>query len=109
MGSWIIVSARKAHESLSTDWFGKPSNTLEPSLRIHSPGSGVTLLLSFGTIVSTVGWNVLGLQPVGVIFHKDKCSLLWYHLHAYEFISAAYFNYCLIESLDFNGMHNNIQ
>jgi hypothetical protein len=39
------------------------------------PGSGVTLLLRFGAAVSTVGWNVLGLQPVGVIFHKDKCSL----------------------------------
>jgi hypothetical protein len=47
---------------------------------------GVTLLLRFGKVVSTVGWNVLGLQPVGVIFHKDKFSLLWYHLHAYECI-----------------------
>jgi hypothetical protein len=50
--------------------------TLEPSLWIHSPGSEVTLLLSFGAVVSTVGWNVLGLQLVGVIFHKYKCSLL---------------------------------
>jgi hypothetical protein len=40
--------------------------------------------------VSTVGWNVLGLQPVGVIFHKDKFSLLWYHLHVYEFIFVVY-------------------
>jgi hypothetical protein len=53
----------------------EPKYTLEPSLWIHSPGSGVTLLLRFGAVVSTVGWNVLGLQPVGVIFHKDKCSL----------------------------------
>jgi hypothetical protein len=30
------------------------------------------LLLRFGTVVSTVGWNVLGLQPIGVIFHKYK-------------------------------------
>jgi hypothetical protein len=78
LGTWIVVSVGKSCESLSVDWFGKPSNTLEPSLWIHSPGSGVTLLLRFGAVVSTVGWNVLGLQPVGVIFYKDKCSLLWY-------------------------------
>jgi hypothetical protein len=69
---------------------GKPSNTLEPSLWIHSLGSRVTLLLIFGTVVSMVGWNVLGLQPVGVIFHKYKCSLLWYHLHVYECFSGVY-------------------
>jgi hypothetical protein len=51
--------------------------------------------------VSTVGWNVLGLQPVGVIFHKDKCSLLWYHLHVYEFYLHCIFNYRLIEYLDY--------
>jgi hypothetical protein len=50
----------------------------------------VTLLLRFGELVSTVGWNVLGLQPVGVIFHKDKFSLLWYHLHVYECIFVVY-------------------
>jgi hypothetical protein len=86
LGTWIVVSVGKACESLSVDWFGKPSNTLEPSLWIHSPGSGVTLLLRFGTIVSMVGWNVLGLQPVGVFFYKDKCSLLWYYLPVYECI-----------------------
>jgi hypothetical protein len=59
------VSVGEACESLSVDWFGKPSNTLELSLWIHSPGSGVTLLLRLGTTVSMVGWNVLGLQPVG--------------------------------------------
>ena len=79
------------------DWFGNPGNTLEPSLWIHSPGSGVTLLLRFGAVVSTVGWNILGLQLVGVIFHKYKCSLLWYHLHVYECIYVVY----LIESLDY--------
>jgi hypothetical protein len=42
---------------------------------IHSLGSGVTLLLRFGATVSMVGWNVLGLQLVDVIFHKDKFSL----------------------------------
>jgi hypothetical protein len=90
--SWIIglCECWEACESLGADWFGKPSNTLEPSLWIHSPGSGVTLLLRFGTIVSIVGWNVLGLQLAGVIFHKDKCSLLWHHLHAYECISVVY-------------------
>jgi hypothetical protein len=80
----------EACESLGADLFEKPSNTLKPSLWIHSPGSGVTLLLIFGTVVSKVGWNVLGLQPVGVNFHKDKFSLLWYHLHVYECISAVY-------------------
>jgi hypothetical protein len=49
--------------------------TWEPSFLIHSPGSGVTLLLRFGAVVSMVGWKVLGLQSVSVIFHKDKCSL----------------------------------
>jgi hypothetical protein len=80
----------EAYESLGVHWFRKPSNTLELSLWIHSPRSGVTLLLIFGTIVSTVGWNVLGLKPVGVIFHKDKFSLLWYHFHVYECISVVY-------------------
>jgi hypothetical protein len=90
LGTWIVVGAGKACESLSVDWFGKPSNTLELSLWIHIPSSGVTLLLRFGTIASTIRWNVLGLQLVGVIFHKDKCSLLWYHLHVYECISVVY-------------------
>jgi hypothetical protein len=53
------VSVGKSCESLSVDWFGKPSNTLEPSLWIHSPGSGVTLLLRFGTIASTLGGTSL--------------------------------------------------
>jgi hypothetical protein len=66
------VSSGKACERLSADCFGKPSNTPELSLFIHSIGSGVTLLLRFVTIVSMVGWNVLGLQPVCVIFYKDK-------------------------------------
>jgi hypothetical protein len=51
--------------------------------------------------VSTVGWNVLGLQPVGVIFHKDKFSLLWYQLHVYECIFRCILNYHLIEYLDY--------
>ena len=68
MGTWIVVSVGKAFEILSADWFGKPSNTLEPSLCIHSPGSGLALMLRFGAVVSMVGWNVLGLQPVGVAF-----------------------------------------
>jgi hypothetical protein len=55
-----------------------------------TPGLGVMLMLIFGTIVSMVGWNFLGLQPVGIIFHKDKSSLLWYHFHVYECISAIY-------------------
>jgi hypothetical protein len=63
---------------------------MEPSLWIHSPSSGVTFLLRFGTIVSTVGWNVLGMKPFGVIFHKYKFSLLWYHVHVYECISVVY-------------------
>jgi hypothetical protein len=59
--TWIVVRARESFERLSVDWFGKPSNTLEPSFWIHSLGSGVTLLLRLGTIISTGGWNVLGL------------------------------------------------
>jgi hypothetical protein len=68
LGTWISLSTGKSFESLSVDWFGNPSNNLEPSLWIHSPSLGVTLLLRFGTIVSIVGWNVLSLQLVGVIF-----------------------------------------
>jgi hypothetical protein len=90
LGTWIVVRVLETCESLGVDWFGKPSNTLELSLWIHSPGSGVTLLLRFGTIMSTVGWNVLGLQPISVIFQKYKFSLLWYHLHVYECISIVY-------------------
>jgi hypothetical protein len=65
LSTWIVVSAGEACERLSDDWFGKQSNTMELSLWIHSPGSGVTLLLRIGTTMSTVGWNVLGLQLVG--------------------------------------------
>jgi hypothetical protein len=45
---------------------GKLSDTLEPSLWIHSLGLEVRLRL--GTIMSMVGWNVLGLQLVGEPF-----------------------------------------
>jgi hypothetical protein len=76
LGICIVVGVRETCERLRDEWFGNPSNTLEPSLWIHSPGSGVALLLRFGAVVSTSGLNVLGLQPVGVVFHKDKCSLL---------------------------------
>jgi hypothetical protein len=86
LGTWIAVSVKKACESLRVDWFGKPSNTLEPSLWIHSPSLGVTLLLRFGTIESMIGWNDHGLQPVGVFFYKDRFSLLWYYLSIYECI-----------------------
>jgi hypothetical protein len=72
MGTWIFVSDGKACESLSVDWFRKPSNIMELSLWIHSPGLGMILLLRFGAIVSMVGWNVLGLQLVDVFFYKDK-------------------------------------
>jgi hypothetical protein len=48
-----------------------------PSLWTHSPGSGVTLLLRFGTTMSMVGWNILGLQPVGVLF-SENISALYY-------------------------------
>ena len=91
LGTWISLSAGKSCDILSVDWFMNLRNSLEPSLWIHSPGSGVRLLFKFGAVVSMVGWNILGLQLVGVIFHKDKCSLLWYHLHVYECISVVYF------------------
>jgi hypothetical protein len=48
LGTWIFMSVGEFCESLSVDWFGKMSNTLEPSLWIHSPGLGVTLLLRLG-------------------------------------------------------------
>jgi hypothetical protein len=63
----------------------EPKYTLEPSLWIHSHGSGVTLQLRFGA----VGY-IFCLQLVGVIFHRDNFSLLWYHLHVYECFSAIY-------------------
>jgi hypothetical protein len=59
LGTWIAMSAGEAYDSLSADWFGKTSNTLEPSSWVHSPGSGVTLMLRIGTTLSMVGWNVL--------------------------------------------------
>jgi hypothetical protein len=77
---------------------GKPSNTLEPSLWIHSPGSGVTLLLRFGAVVSTVGWNVLGLQPVGVMFIKIS-ALCYGIIYLYMNVFHCVFIYRLIESL----------
>ena len=86
LGTWISVSARKSYESFSADWFGKPINALELSLWIHSPGSRVTLLLRFGVVVSTVGWNVLSMYPVDVIFYKDNFSLLWNYLSIHEYI-----------------------
>jgi hypothetical protein len=86
LGTWIAVNAGKSYEILITDWIGKPSNTLEPSLWIHSPGLGVTLLLRFGAVVSTVGWNILGLQPLGVLFYKDNFSLLCYYSSVHEYI-----------------------
>jgi hypothetical protein len=70
--TWIVVSVGESCESLSVDWFWKPSNTLELSLWIHSPSSGVALLLRLGTIVSTVGWNILGMQPISVLFYKRQ-------------------------------------
>jgi hypothetical protein len=100
LGTWIVVSAGKSCERLSVDWFGNPSNTLEPSLWIHIPGSGVTLLLRFGTVVSTVGWKILGLQPVGVIF--IKISALYYGIiYLYMNVFHCVFIYRLIESLEY--------
>jgi hypothetical protein len=100
VGTWIATSAGKACESLSVDWFGKPSNTLEPSLWIHSPGSGVTLLLRFGTVVSTVGWNILGLQPVGVFFIKIS-ALCYGIIYLYMNVFRCVFIYHLIKSLEY--------
>jgi hypothetical protein len=49
--------------------------------------------------VSTVGWNVLGLQRVGVALYKDKCSLFLLLLFVYECIPLC--NYLsLTESLE---------
>jgi hypothetical protein len=70
LDTWIVLSVGEACESLSVNWFVKPSNTLESSLWNHSLGLRVSLLLRLATTMSTVGWNVLGLQPVGVLFYK---------------------------------------
>jgi hypothetical protein len=40
--------------------------------------------------VSMVGWNVLGLQPIGVALYKDKFSMLLLLLSVYEFFSVVY-------------------
>jgi hypothetical protein len=94
------VSSRKESESLSYEWFGKPSNTLEPSLWIHSPGSRVTLLLRFGTVVYTIGWNVLGMHLVGVIFYKDN-ALCYGIIYLYMNAIHCVFIYRLIEYLEY--------
>jgi hypothetical protein len=100
LGTWIAVSAGKSCESLSADWFGKPSNTLELSLWIHSPDSGVALPLIFGTIVSMVGWNVFGLQPVGVIFIKIS-ALCYGIIYLYMNVFRCVFIYHLIKYLEY--------
>jgi hypothetical protein len=69
---------------------GSLSDTLEPSLWIHSPGSGVTLLLRLGTIVSMVGWNVLGLHPVGVLFSEKISALCYGYLPVYDLFHVVY-------------------
>jgi hypothetical protein len=51
--------------TLSVDWFGKLSVTLEPILVDSYPWLMGDLLLRLGTIMSKVGWNILGPQPVG--------------------------------------------
>jgi hypothetical protein len=61
LGTWIDVGVGDPMRDFVITGLGMPSNTLEPSLWIHSPGSRVMLLLRFGAVVSTVGWNVLGL------------------------------------------------
>jgi hypothetical protein len=91
----------ESYESLGDDWFGKSSNTLEPSLWIHIPSSGVKLLLRFGIVVSTVGWNVLGLQPV--VSYFINISALYYGI-IYMYMNVfllCIFNYRLTESLDY--------
>jgi hypothetical protein len=47
-----------------------------------------------------IGWNVLGLQPIGVFFYKDKFSLLWYY-YLYMNVFRCVFIYHLIESLEY--------
>jgi hypothetical protein len=63
-----FCGCREYYESLSDDWFGKPSDTLEPSLWIHSPVSRLTLLLRLEISMSMVGWSVLGMHLVSVLF-----------------------------------------
>jgi hypothetical protein len=68
--SWVVQAGWKRDGYL--DCCGclvwEPKYTMGPYFWIHSPGSGVTLLLRFGAVVYTIGWNVLGLQLVGVTF-----------------------------------------
>jgi hypothetical protein len=80
------VSAEKSCESLSADWFGKTSNTLEPSLCIHSPGSRVTLLLRFGVVVSWLGGTSLVCSQLVSIF--IKISDLYYGIIVYLYMTV---------------------
>jgi hypothetical protein len=61
-----------------------------PSLWTHSPGSRVTLLLRLGTTVSTVGWNVLGLQLVGVLFSENISALCYGYLPVYDLFHCVF-------------------
>jgi hypothetical protein len=71
--------------------------TWNPSLWTHSPDSGMTLLLRLGTTMSTVGWNILGLQPVGVLFSKKISSLCYGYLPVYDlFLLCIYLTLNLI-------------
>jgi hypothetical protein len=97
LGTWIAMSVGESCESLSANWFGKPGNTLEPSMWIHSHGSGVTLMLRLGTTMSMVGWNVLRLQPVGVFSSiKYKFPMLCFLFLLYLFLLRIKLLYLII-------------
>jgi hypothetical protein len=90
LGTWIVVRVVKPMRSWVLTSLGSQVTLWNHPCGFIALARGVTLLLRFGIVVSTVWWNVLSLHPIGVIFHKDKSSLLWYQLHVYECISAIY-------------------
>jgi len=59
-------------------------------LWIHSLGSGVTLLLRLGTVVPMVGWNVLGMQPISVLFLENICAIYYGYLHMYDLFCCVF-------------------
>jgi len=77
------VSAERPMRACGLTGLGSRVTPWNPSLRTHSPNSGVTLLLIFGTTMSMVRWNVIGLQPIGEDLIKDKfCSCFMYNVYS---------------------------
>jgi hypothetical protein len=46
--------------------------------------------------VSAVGWNILGLQPIGILFSKKISALCYVYLTVYDILC------CVFIYLEFN-------